>query len=147
MADKSQTPPTPSKRVTFKVSTRQRSDFEHPLAAYLFDARGELIARVEIRDGQLELPLPRGELGRMRVFIAPAEDNLDPKTATPAMMARLGAYEPVLQAGGQLIERIERCAGGWGQQRFALVEIQLGQGHGGAHAQACQLRCAARIGN
>ena len=107
MADKSQTPPTPSKRVTFKVSTRQRSDFEHPLAAYLFDARGELIARVEIRDGQLELPLPRGELGLMRVFIAPAEDNLDPKTATPAMMARLGAYEPVLQAGGQLIERIE----------------------------------------
>ncbi len=40
MAKKPQNPP---KRVTFQVGTRQRPDFKHPLAAYVFDARGELI--------------------------------------------------------------------------------------------------------
>jgi len=107
MAEKSQTPQTPSKRVAFKVSTRQRPDFKHPLAAYLFDARGELIERVEVRDGKLELTLPKGELGRMRVFIAPAEEKPDTQKPTPATMERLGAYEPVLQAGGQLVARID----------------------------------------
>ncbi|MDB5868320.1 MAG: hypothetical protein JWP96_652, partial [Polaromonas sp.] len=107
MPNKPQTPQTPPKRVTFQVSTSQRPDFRHPLAAYLFDARGELIQRVDVRDGQLELPLPNGEIGRMQVFIAPAHEKLDTAKPTPAMLERLGAYQPVLQAGGQLIERID----------------------------------------
>src|SRR5262245_2440192 len=104
MAEKPEDPP---RRVTFQVSTSQRPDFKHPLAAYLFDARGELIERADVRDGKVELTLPKGELGQLRVFIAPAHEKIDANKPTPALMERLGAYEPVLQAGGPLADRIE----------------------------------------
>jgi hypothetical protein len=100
-------PQDPSARVTFQISTKQRADFKQPLAAYVFDARGELIERADVREGKVELTLPRGELGRTRVFIAPADEKLDAQKPTPALMERLGAYEPVLQAGGPLLDRID----------------------------------------
>jgi hypothetical protein len=103
MATKPQYPP---KHVTFHVSTQQRPDVEHPLAAYVFDARGELVERAHVRDEKVELTLPTGELARHRVFIAPAAETLDPKKPTPAMLERLSAYEPVLQAGGPLLDCI-----------------------------------------
>jgi hypothetical protein len=43
-------PQDPPKHVTFYVSTKQRSDVEHPLAAYVFDARGELVERAHVGD-------------------------------------------------------------------------------------------------
>lgn len=100
-------PQDSSSRVTFQVSTRQRPDFKQPLAAYVFDPRGELIERADVRDGKVELSLPKGELGRTRVFIAPADERLEAQKPTPALLERLRAYEPVLQAGGRLLERIE----------------------------------------
>ena len=100
-------PQDPASRVTFRVSTAQRPDFKHPLAAFVFDARGELTERADVRDGKVELTLPKGELGKTRVFIAPAHPALDEKKLSPRVMERLRAYEPVLQAGGPLVERIE----------------------------------------
>jgi hypothetical protein len=104
MEKKQQDPP---ERLTFQVSTRQRPDFNHQLAAYVFDACGELIERADISNGKVELTLPQGELGRMRVFVAPADETLDTKKATLALMERLGAYEPVLQTGESLLDRID----------------------------------------
>jgi hypothetical protein len=94
-------------RVSLQVSTRQRSEFKHPLAVYAFDARGDLIERVEVRDGRADLTLPESKTGRMRVFIVPADEKPGTQKPSPEMMERLGAYEPVLQAGGGLLEHID----------------------------------------
>jgi hypothetical protein len=98
-------PADSSTRVTFQVSTSQRPDFKQPLAAYVFDPRGELIERADVRDGKFDLSLPTGEIGRMRVFIAPADVKLE--KPTPALMERLRAYEPVLQIDDRRRELIE----------------------------------------
>ncbi len=95
------------KRVKLQISTAQRPDFKHPLAAYVFDARGQLVHRAEVRDGKVELPLPPVAIGRARVFVAPIDARIDTQGLTAAQLQRLGAYEPVLQAGGPLIDRIE----------------------------------------
>ena len=99
--------PRAGRRATFQVSTAQRPDFKHPLAAYVFDARGQLVHRAEVRDGTVELPLPPDAIGRARVFIAPVDAKIDTQGLTAAQLRRLGAYEPVLQAGGPPIDRIE----------------------------------------
>lgn len=99
--------PDSGRRVSFQVSTAQRPDFDHPLAIYVFDDRGELRHRAEIRGGKVELPLSPDALDRMRVFIAPIDANTDVETLTAAHLERLGAYEPVLKAGERLIDRIE----------------------------------------
>ncbi len=96
-----------AKRVSFQVSTAQRPEFKQPLAAYVFDAQGKFADRVEVRDGKVELPLSPDALGRARVFIAPVDAKLEPKGLTAAQLERLGAYEPVLLAGGRLIDRID----------------------------------------
>ena len=99
--------PTDAKRVSFQVSTAQRPDFKQPLAAYVFDARGQFVDRAEVRDGKVELTLSPGALARARVFIAPVDAGIETKGLTAAQLERLGAYEPVLQAGGKLIDRID----------------------------------------
>ena len=96
-----------SRRFTLHVSTAQRPDFKHRLAAYVFDARGQLIERADVRDGKVELTLPTGDLGRMRVFIAPVDERLESQKPTAAVMERLGGYEPVLQAGGPILDRVD----------------------------------------
>jgi hypothetical protein len=93
--------------VTLWVSTSQRPDFEHPLTVYVFGARGERIHTADIRDGKVELPLSPEDLTRARVFIAPIDSKLDEHELTGARLERLGAYEPVLQDAGKLIDRIE----------------------------------------
>lgn len=91
----------------FDVSTAQRPDFKHPLAVYMFDVHGQLVHRTEVRDDKVELPLPPGGIGRSRVFVAPIESRIDTDGLSAEQLHRLGAYEPVLQAGDRLIERIE----------------------------------------
>lgn len=98
--------PQDAKRVKFTVSTAQRPDFKHSLAAYVFDARGQLVHHAEVRDGRLELPLSDAMV-RERVFIAPVDPTADAKSLTAAQLQRLGAYEPVLLANGKLIDRID----------------------------------------
>jgi hypothetical protein len=100
-------PEDAGRRATFQVSTAQRPDFKHPLAVYVFDARGELVHRAEVRDGKVELPLPSDAIGRARVFVVPIDARIDTQGLTAARLQRLGAYEPVLQAGGPLIDRID----------------------------------------
>jgi hypothetical protein len=95
------------RRSTFQVSTAQRPDFKHPLAVYVFDARGTRIHRSEVRDGKVEIPLSADDIGRARVFIAPIDPKTDTRELTAAQLERLGAYQPVLQTGGRLIDRIE----------------------------------------
>lgn len=99
--------PASPRRVSLQVSTRQRSEFKHPLAVYAFDARGDLIERVDAKDGRAELMLPKGEHGRMRLFIAPADEKLNTQKPSPELLERLGAYEPVLQAGEGQLEHID----------------------------------------
>ena len=96
-----------AKRVAFQVLTGQRPKFDHPLVAYVFDARGQLVERAEISDGQVVLPLPKGEIGKLRVFIVPADAAFETRKPTPESLLRLGAYEPVLQPGGGRLERID----------------------------------------
>jgi len=95
------------KRVSFQVSTAQRPEFKHPLAAYVFDAWGQLVDRTEVREGKVELPLSPDAVARARVFIAPVDAGIETKGLTAAQLERLGAYEPVLLTGGQLLDRID----------------------------------------
>lgn len=98
----------PSRRVSFHVSTKERPPFNQPLVAYVFDERGALAERVEVKGDKAELSLPKGGPGRTRVFLAPRDEKLDAMTLTPAAMQRIGAYEPVLIGeGGKLIDRID----------------------------------------
>jgi hypothetical protein len=91
-------------RVTFEITTRQRPDFKHPLVAYVFTTRGERVDRAPVKDGKVELPI---DPGRLRVFIAPANETLDEQKPTAAQLERLGAYEPVLQGGESRVRRID----------------------------------------
>ena len=95
------------KRVSFVISTSQREDFDHPLVAFVFDGRGELADRVEVRDGKLDLTAPAGGLEKSRILIAPAEAADDTSKPDPEALLKLGAYEPVLFADHRLIERID----------------------------------------
>jgi len=83
-------PQYPPKRVTFQVSTKQRPDFKHPLAAYVFDARGELIQRADVRDGKVELTLPNGELGpsAWMSWLRPPTATARSPAVTPRTMLR-----------------------------------------------------------
>src|SRR5262249_44456098 len=99
-------PPNAEGRVTFEISTAQRPDFKQKLAVYVFDTRGQVIHYADVRDGRTELPLSAAALARGRVFIAPSDARVA-KDVTPAQLKRLGAYEPVLQVGGRLIDRID----------------------------------------
>ncbi|HJR83682.1 MAG TPA: hypothetical protein VJ775_07125 [Sphingomicrobium sp.] len=94
-----------AKPVTFQVSTAQRPDFKQPLAAYLFNANGELVHRAEVRAGKFDAPVAPGE--RARLLIAPAEPGVDVKALNADQLKRLGAYEPALHVGGRLITGIE----------------------------------------
>jgi hypothetical protein len=100
-------PQDPTRQVTFQVSTAQRPDFKHPLVVYVFDARGQLLEQVAVRDGKVQLSIPKAGLGRERVFVAPVSEKINAKRLTPALMERLGAYQPVLQAGGELTDHID----------------------------------------
>ncbi|WP_046114794.1 hypothetical protein [Aquincola tertiaricarbonis] len=87
--------------VVLQVTTRQRPDFQQPLMAWLFDGGGRLAARVEVKDGRLELPATDGG-GHGRLFITPVDERLVETEPTTAMLERLGAYEPVLLIGERL---------------------------------------------
>jgi hypothetical protein len=104
-------PPLAAKRIALHVSTAQRPQFQQPLSAYLFDARGQLLERVSIRDGKVELNVPSGDLDRTRVFVAPEDPTLDAKSGdkaiTPAQLQRLGAYQPMLPAHGASSDRLD----------------------------------------
>lgn len=96
-------------RATLHVSTKQRPDFKEPLAAFVFDGRGNLLERTEVKAGKLAVELSPDEVARARVFLAPAAKELEDIEPTPAALERLGAYEPVLRAGlgAGLVEAIE----------------------------------------
>ena len=101
-------PPAPAGRNdSWQVSTRQRPDFQLPLGAWLFDARGELAARAEVKDGRLQLSAKDLGRGPARLFIAPLDERLLQTPPTPAQLQRLGAYEPVLPTGAQRAPLIE----------------------------------------
>src|SRR5262245_31947262 len=94
-------------RVAFQISTKQRPDFEHPLAVFVFDEQGRLIDRKEASSGKIELGVTAAMLGHVRVFIAPVDEKTSAKDLKASHLERLGAYEPVLRAGGKLIDRID----------------------------------------
>lgn len=83
-------------QLSLTISTRERPKFTDPLVAYLFDERGELVDRADVKDGKAQVTTATGGIGRHRLFVAPPVDAT--RTLTAASMARLGAYEPVLLA-------------------------------------------------
>src|SRR3970040_2333671 len=95
------------RRVSFTVSTKERPNFKEGLAAYAFDERGELVDRSPVRDGKVELSLGTGGLGKSRIFIAPLTEKLESGKPTRAKREGLGAYEPVLQGPGGLLDHIQ----------------------------------------
>ena len=95
------------KRLTLKVSTRQRPDFEAPLVGYVFDANGTLLDRADVSNGVLDVELSRDSGQMPRVLIAPAiEGAAEDEKPDLDRLTKLGAYEPVLQQAGRLIDRI-----------------------------------------
>ena len=95
------------KKTTIKVSLEQRPDFKGNVAAFVFDVAGNLLERAVVKAGRVTLPLSEDELGRNRFFLVPVAENFDDMKSTVKMMERLGAYEPVLRVGGQLIDVIK----------------------------------------
>ena len=85
-----------AKQVTIQVSTGERPDFKLPLAAYVYDKRGQEMQRIEIRDGKFELPMPPRGMGTSRVLIAPVSERIDAAKPGADRLKRMGAYEPVL---------------------------------------------------
>lgn len=96
-----------AKPITIQVSTGERPDFKQPLVAYVFDKRQPKPQRVEIRDGQFELSVAGGAMALPRVLIAPRSERIDAAMPGPDRLKRLGAYEPVLQRGREIITRID----------------------------------------
>jgi len=97
----------PAQPITLQVSTAQRPEFKHPLVACVFDRRGQLAQRAEVRDGQVQLSISPDTAGRMRLFIAPMDERVDAKALSIAQLERLRAYEPVLQWRGPGAGRID----------------------------------------
>jgi hypothetical protein len=99
-----------SDRTTLKLSTEARPDFDEPLAAFVFDGRGNLIERVEVEGDTLELEMSPARAARARVLLVPAEAEISREESppSPARLQALGAYEPGLRApeGGGVVERI-----------------------------------------
>ena len=93
-------------RVTFKVSLEADSDFDTSMVAFVFDTSGGLIAQKEVKKGQLDLPIAAEKLKRSRLFIAPVPDEMDLQTPGVKLMERVGAFEPMVTAKGQLIDHI-----------------------------------------
>ncbi|WP_028104491.1 hypothetical protein [Pseudoduganella violaceinigra] len=93
------------KQITIQVSTGERPDFKQPLAAYVYDKRGQEAKRIEIRDGRFELTT--GGMDHPRVLIAPINERIDAARPDADRLKRLGAYEPVLQPGRDVITRID----------------------------------------
>lgn len=97
--------PEPPQRISLQVSTNQRPNFKEALSAYVFDERGELVEKAEIREGKVELTRV-SDLHHTRVFLAPQSEKLEGRKPTIAMLERMGAYEPVLQGPNGLLDRI-----------------------------------------
>lgn len=104
MADKSD---REKDHLSFKVSVQQRPEFDHPLTGYAFDRQNALIATADIRDGTLDLAVPKGDRHAVRVLIAPRLPAWDREPPTPDALLRHGAYEPVLRIGNEMIRHID----------------------------------------
>jgi hypothetical protein len=97
----------PGKQTTFQVSTGERPNFKLPLAAYVYHKGQPEPSRIEIRDGKFELAMPAGGMGLPRVLIAPMNERIEAAKPSADKLKRLGAYEPVLLRGRDIITRIE----------------------------------------
>jgi hypothetical protein len=97
----------PTERLSFTVSTTERPGFNRKLVAYAFDANGALVDSAEVRSGKAELEIPKGQARRVRVFLAPHDENVDPANLTVDRLQRLGAYEPVRRAAADVAERFQ----------------------------------------
>lgn len=93
--------------VTIQVTTAQRPQFQHVLTVFVFNPAGDLVHRAEVRDGKVELPLRAQGPIREQVLIAPVDPKLPNEGLTAKQLLRLGAYQPVLQRGGRLIDHID----------------------------------------
>ena len=93
-------PPSPKGGVTFKVSTESRPGFDEALVAFAFDREGALLDSAPVRSGEVALDVPKERIASARVFLAPQAAELKQEELSPARLERLGAYEPVLRAGG-----------------------------------------------
>jgi hypothetical protein len=97
----------PGKQITIQVSSDERPDFKLPLAAYVYDKRRQEPQRIEIRDGKFDMTMPAGGMGLPRVLIAPMNERIDAAKTSADKLKRLGAYEPVLLRGRDLVTRID----------------------------------------
>jgi len=96
-------------RITLKVSTESRPDFDHPLQVFIYDGAGTLLERSAVKDGKVSLTRSEGEISRARVFLVPAfEDDGDPNIS-PSRLKKLGAFQPILTSAGseEVVKAIE----------------------------------------
>ena len=93
-----------SRNTTFKISLKERPDFKGDLSAFVFDSVGNLLSQAPVEANKVAFDLPREQIARARVFIAPTTETL--KESTILTMHRLNAYEAQVAYGGTLIEEI-----------------------------------------
>lgn len=83
--------------IRLKISTATKPGEDIELAAYMFNAKGQLTHRVKVTGNEARLPVSEKELRSARVFIAPVSKNKDEeKEVSLREMTVRKAYEPVL---------------------------------------------------
>lgn len=87
--------------ITFVVPLEGNPESPLDLNAFLFDARGKLVARAPVREGKAVLELEPEQLVRARFLVAPAGANL-PEVPTLEALRRAEAYEPPLRLDPQI---------------------------------------------
>lgn len=95
-------------RVTFQVSTKSRPEFDEPLVAFVFDARGEFLERKPVESGKLTLGLKKAQVAKAHVLLAPLAEA-EEREPSLKELRRMGAFEPLLRPGleADLIDVIE----------------------------------------
>jgi hypothetical protein len=93
----------PTAPITFAVPMEGTPESPLELGAFLFDARGKLLARGPVRDGKTVLDVEPAALARARLLVAPTGANL-PAVPTLDSLRRAEAYEPPLRLDPRIRE-------------------------------------------
>lgn len=89
--------------VKLSIALPDDTQLDTPLAAYVFDGRGNFVERVAIKKDVLYLNGSVNKIQQQRVLIGPAVEN-EKVAQSMNSLRRLGAYEPLLGHHGDLVE-------------------------------------------
>lgn len=91
--------------VKLTIALPDDPQLDTPLAAYVFDGRGNFVEQVVIKKDVLYLNGSVNQIQQQRILIAPIVEN-EKVAQSINSLRRLGAYEPLLGLHGELVEVI-----------------------------------------